>query len=156
MNELSLAAQIVLPVEYFQLYANAFAAKAFTTLKKPLSYCSSMQQILDFICMYPSLNRAVWTPLSGTEEMLEMRVILEFQEQMLQLCDARLDMDRHLKDLILTTSMTQDRDFPSEIPPPALKSSSADAALAFLLLCCYMARTYEMLARKTPYRNKAL
>lgn len=163
-SELSLAAQIVLPLEHFPLYAQTFVPNDtaqhndFTPPASPANLGNftgaGLQGIFDFICQNARLSRAVWTPISSTEDKLSVNLILSFQRRLTDLLDNVEEADKHtdITEGALRDKEQQLQDF-VERTPQAMTFRSTHAALVSAIFCAYMARTEHMLSQKRPQES---
>ena len=160
-NELSLVAQIVLPLEHFPLYATKFIPEECRVAKRAtptpsLAPCLHVQKMLDFVCQHPQINRAVWTPLSGTENKFNVESLLAFQHRLMQVF-SHLPQEVSLEALNRSMQDSRSANMGGSYRYPADPTSygCSDLALSHAMFCCYMARSFWMLANEIPEDSAA-
>lgn len=143
-NELALVAQIVLPVEHFPFFANEIAVAVSNGPNAISRSRTELHDLLGFISAFPTINRAIWTPLSRTEDNLDSSTLASFRDELIHWQSMATTACQNKTDFLLL-----DERVLSTLPfPPQTKAvASVDAAITTALFNCYMGRISWLIAK---------
>lgn len=145
MRQLELVTQIILPSpECIASMPRGFDFIDSEFKSTTVSAAQEKQQIINIIYDHPSVNRAIWTPLSQAVDQLDPASITEFQDKLSHWRENASYTFQEYDDL------PQDLDWntldDTVIPPVPLRFVSPDAALACALYNFYMSQTMWILS----------